>query len=172
MIKNFLSIAFVVLFVQRSVAQSDTSSYSTQRVKINTLLAARSLKFGQYDESLKQRSGIFGLQTKKDLRNSNDILRDVVLNDNQILKEIKVLMEYKDLQNEQKIVQADQNSDRMKGYVLTIKKLQDKQKELKAELEVKKPPANGFLTAIIGLILGCVTAFGVLKFRTNKKADS
>lgn len=172
MIKNFLSIAFVVLFVQRSVAQSDTSSYSTQRVKINTLLAARSLKFGQYDESLKQRSGIFGLQTKKDLRNSNDILRDVVLNDNQILKEIKVLMEYKDLQNEQKIVQADQNSDRMKGYMLTIKKLQDKQKELKAELEVKKPPANGFLTAIIGLILGCVTTFGVLKFRVNKKADS
>ncbi len=171
MIKKILCFAFLVLVSRTCFAQQDISSFSAQRVKINHLLAERSLKFGQYDESLKQRSGIFGLQTKKDLRNSNDILRQVVLNDNQIFKEIKALIEYKDLQNEQTIVQVDQNLDRMKGYMLMIKKLQDQQSQLKSKLEIRKPPIAGFITAIIGLILGCITTLWVLKLR-NTKTDS
>src|SRR6476661_8903049 len=49
-----------------AAAQEDTSAYEAQRRKINQLLADRSAKFGQYDESLSRRTGIFGLKTKKD----------------------------------------------------------------------------------------------------------
>ena len=91
----------ILFFNFNSSAQQDTSSYSAQRVKVNQLLKERSLRFGKYDESLNQRSGIFGWQTKKDIKNSNEILRQVVLTDNNIFKELEVLMDYKDLQNQQ-----------------------------------------------------------------------
>src|SRR4051812_5638200 len=83
-----------------SIAQ-DTSAYEIQRSKVNSLLAQRSAKFGQYDQSLNARTGIFGFQTKRDIKNSNEILREIALTDNDIFTELKVLMDYKDLQVEQ-----------------------------------------------------------------------
>lgn len=94
-------------------AQQDTTAYTAQRAKVNSLLAERSAKFGQYDESLNQRTGIFGWQTKRDIKNSNEILRQVVLTDNNIFKELKVLMDYKDLQNQQKVAVADNSQERI-----------------------------------------------------------
>lgn len=170
MIRTLITISLFIFLGNLSFAQQDSSTYQVQRVKINGLLNQRSLKFGQYDESLKQRSGIFGLQTKKDLRNSNDILRSVVLNDNQIFKEIKVLMEYKDLQNQQKLANAGSDAARMNGYMQTIKKLQEQQEKLNSHIAAKNHPGNGFITAVIGLVLGCVTTLGALKFK-NKEAS-
>ena len=123
----------ILFFNFNSSAQQDTSSYSAQRVKVNQLLKERSLRFGKYDESLNQRSGIFGWQTKKDIKNSNEILRQVVLTDNNIFKELKVLMDYKDLQNQQKVAVADNSQERIDNYMRSIKKLQDQNVQLKAE---------------------------------------
>ena len=58
---------------------SDSSGYEAQRQKVNELLQQRSARFGQFDESLKQRTGIFGLKTKKDMQASIDILKQIVV---------------------------------------------------------------------------------------------
>ncbi|MET4080483.1 hypothetical protein ABIB40_000423 [Pedobacter sp. UYP30] len=171
MIRKILFISLFTFLATKGFAQQDTGSYKAQRVKVNSLLTQRSLKFGQYDESLKQRSGIFGLQTKKDLRNSNDILRTVVLNDNQIFKEIKALMEYKDLQNQQKVAKAGNDAERMTGYMHTIKKLQDEQRQLKDQLSTKKTPISGFLLVILGLIVGGASTFIFLRVKNKKASD-
>jgi len=112
--------------------QADTSAYQTQRLKINSLLAERSAKFGQYDLSLSARTGIFGLQTKNDLRNSNEILRGIILSDNNIFRELKVLMNYKDQEVQQVQSNASTINKRIEGYMLAIKKLQEQNDELKA----------------------------------------
>jgi hypothetical protein len=59
------------------------------------MLAARSVKFGQYDASLSKHTGIFGMQTKKDIRRSNDVLMDIIKTDNDILQQTKVLLTLK-----------------------------------------------------------------------------
>ena len=41
-------------------ANSDSVAYQLQRKKINAMLAERTQKFGQYDKSLKEHTGIFG----------------------------------------------------------------------------------------------------------------
>src|SRR5665213_190191 len=84
------------LSVSCAFAQGNTDSlaYQLQRKKINAMLADRALKFGRYDESLSKHTGIFGLQTKKDIRRSNDILMDIVKTDNAIYRELKILLEY------------------------------------------------------------------------------
>ncbi|QPH39875.1 hypothetical protein [Pedobacter endophyticus] len=143
---------FLILFLSfNAAAQQDTASYAAQRVKVNALLAERSAKFGQYDESLNQRTGIFGWQTRKDIKNSNEILRQVVLTDNNIFKELKVLMEYKDLQNQQKVAVADHSQEKLDSYMRAIKKLQDQNELLKVQATKNNQSLSTYI--IIALIL-------------------
>ena len=148
--------------------QADTSAYQTQRLKVNSLLTERSNKFGQYDQSLDQRTGIFGFQTKQDIKNSNEILRQIVLNDNNIFKELKILMNYKDQEVQQAQRNANSTNSRIQSYRLSIKKLQDQNELLKKEAE----NLRGGRTLYIGItIFSLVALLGVVYFfRTKLKA--
>lgn len=134
-------------------AQQDTSAYQMQRAKINGLLNERSVKFGQYDQSLNEKTGIFGWQTKRDIKNSNEILRQIVLNDNNIFKELKVLMDYKDVQNQKVVVDANNSEERIDNYMRTIKKLQDQNTQLKNEARGNVGAKNISIYIIAFLIL-------------------
>ena len=134
----------------------DTTAYELQRAKINALLAERSAKFGQYDQSLNTKTGIFGLQTKKDIRNSNEILRQIVLNDNEIFTQLKVLMDYKDLQVEQVQTSVNTNSESILSYRKTIKQLQDQSLKLTEELE-EAESSSSRAHLFMGLsLIGCI----------------
>ncbi len=128
MIKAILSSTLLLLSVY-TYAQ-DTTAYELQRTKINNLLAQRSARFGQYDKSLSSKTGIFGLQTKKDIRNSNEILRQIAVNDNNIFVELKVLLDYKDLQFQQQKSNANNNQLRIDNYKKTIRDLQISNEDL------------------------------------------
>ncbi|WP_449440479.1 hypothetical protein [Pedobacter steynii] len=141
MIKNVLFI--ILLFstsLQAAPFQTDTSAYQTQRLKVNALLNQRSAKFGQYDQSLDTKTGIFGFQTKGDIKNSNEILRQIVLNDNNIFKELKILMDYKDEEVKRIRNEANSTGSRINNYKESIKKLQDQNVQLKKTmlLQIKK----------------------------------
>ncbi|WP_344853847.1 hypothetical protein [Pedobacter jeongneungensis] len=152
--KKYFYLLPVILMSFQVYAQQDTAAYAAQRVKVNSLLQERSAKFGQYDESLTQRSGIFGWQTKKDIKNSNEILRQVVLTDNNIFKELKILMDYKDLQNQQKVAVADNSQERIEAYMGTIKKLQDQNSQLKEDLDKKnKGSLSNYIIAFLVLVM-------------------
>ena len=162
----------LLLFLQiQAKAQQDTSTYAAQRVKVNALLAERSEKFGQYDESLNQRTGIFGWQTKKDIKNSNEILREVVLTDNNIFKELKILMEYKDLQNQQKVAVADHSQERIEGYMKTIKKLQDQNEILQKESNQNSFGMSTYIIILLILILVAVFFFYNNKIQKYEKGN-
>jgi hypothetical protein len=85
----------------QSQVNSDSVAYQLQRKKINAMLAARKAKFGQYSQSLSQHSGIFGFQTKNDIRRSSGILMDIAKTDDAIFKELKILFEYSAFQQRQ-----------------------------------------------------------------------
>jgi len=136
MIRSILLFIGLSLALPAMAAQTDTSAYQTQRLKINGLLAERSARFGQYDLSLSARTGIFGLQTKNDLKNSNEILRQIILDDNNIFRELKILMNYKDQEVQQVQSNASATHKRIEGYMLAIRKLQDQNDRLKADTSV------------------------------------
>ncbi len=119
------SIVYLPIF-----AQDDSTAYEIQRLKVNALLAERSAKFGQYDQSLNERTGIFGFQTKRDIRNSNEILRMIALTDNEIFTELKILLDYKDLQVEQIKINNNNSAERILNYRKTIKDLQTQNEDL------------------------------------------
>lgn len=152
--------------------QNDTSAYQTQRLKINSLLVERSTRFGQYDLSLNARSGIFGLQTKKDLRNSNEILRSIILNDNNIFRELKVLMNYKDQEVAQVQDNVSNNRKRIDAYMQTIKKLQDKNELLHKQIDENSAQEGKSSFVFILLIAALVSSLAYIVLLHRKMSRS
>lgn len=178
MIKNFLLLLFVGFSFNAAAIRVDTSAYQLQRLKINALLAERSARFGQYDQSLDARTGIFGFQTKRDIKNSNEILRQIVLNDNNIFKELKVLMDYKDQEVKNVIITSNNTNGRIQSYMLSIKKLQDQNEHLKQEISTieKGKTFYYYVISFLGLMIAGMVFFGYKKglfnelIKTNKTA--
>ncbi|MEJ5961613.1 hypothetical protein [Pedobacter immunditicola] len=151
---KYLLLFLLVGLSVTAMAQADSTAYQLQRNKVNALLAQRSSRFGQYQQSLNQKTGIFGMQTKKDIKNSNDILRQITLHDNKIFRELKVLMEYKEMQVQQVQNIAEINTERVERFTLAIKKLQVENKELtlRAQQAEKKLMLTYYVAAGIALI--------------------
>ncbi|MDB5019484.1 MAG: hypothetical protein JWQ28_611 [Pedobacter sp.] len=170
MIKQLFLVLFI-LFTIAAHAQVDTSAYDVQRAKINALLADRSVKFGQYEQSLNERTGIFGFQTKRDIKNSNEILRQIALNDNNIFKELKVLLDYKDFQVQQVQTAASTNSERIRSYMAAIKKLQDQNQILRKQIEEKEKSGSNSFPLIIFLLIAIAAGgyFGYGRIKRSRK---
>ena len=168
MLKKVLLLLFICISFDALALQTDTSAYQTQRLRINALLAERSAKFGQYEESLNARTGIFGFQTKNDIRNSNEILRQIVLNDNNIFRELKTLMDYKDLEVTAVKSNADQINSRIRNYQLAIKKLQDQNEQLRQEAKALSK-SKVFSNTVIMMLLLSLT--GLAWFFLKKLKD-
>ena len=113
-------------------------TYQLQRAKINQMLDVRRQKFGQYEESLTKHTGIFGLQTKKDIRRSNDILMDIAKTDDDLFREIKILMDYRVFQQQQAQTHSTETENVNLGFMTTINKLRTQADQLKQELQNEK----------------------------------
>ncbi|MDB5110113.1 MAG: hypothetical protein JWR67_1227 [Mucilaginibacter sp.] len=113
----------------------DSLAYQLQRKKINNMLNDRAKKFGQYDQSLSQHTGIFGLQTKKDIRRSNDILINIVKTDNDIYKQLKILLDYRTFEQTQVQNQSKETEANNFAFMKAINKLRAQNIRLKKEAE-------------------------------------
>ncbi|MXV15490.1 hypothetical protein [Hufsiella ginkgonis] len=148
-----------------SFAQQSNPAYDLQRDKINTLLDNRAGDYGQYQESLTKRTGIFGLKTKKDMQRSIDILSGIIETDNNILRETKVLLDYKDLEKTRVEIKATNVEERVNAYMATITKLQQQNEQLKAAAE-KADSKNSKLQ--FGLF-ACIAIILILLFVAKNK---
>ncbi|MFC3198341.1 hypothetical protein ACFOET_12020 [Parapedobacter deserti] len=150
----------------------DTTGYEKQRQKVNELLTQRSMRFGQFDESLNKRTGIFGLKTKKDMQASIDILKQIVLTDNYIFKETKALLDYKEFEKSQIADQASEFDVRINGYIKTISKLQREQERLRSDLNAleKANQLNKGLAVLFGLAFGGATVYILVSRQKLTKA--
>jgi hypothetical protein len=154
MMKKILLLVLFSFFLADAYAQvsADSMAYQAQRKKINDMLGQRKQKFGQYDQSLSQHTGIFGLQTKKDIRHSNDILMDIVKTDDDIFVQLKVLLDYKTF--EQKEVQShviDADTSKF-GYMNTINRLRDQNEKLKHDVELAEQDQQKSKQISLGII--------------------
>ncbi|MFC7523943.1 hypothetical protein ACFQRK_08330 [Parapedobacter sp. GCM10030251] len=153
-------------------AGSDTTGYELQRQKVNKLLAERSQRFGQFNESLQKRTGIFGLKTKKDMQASIDILKQIVLTDNDIFQETKALLDYKDFEKSQIAERASEFDGRINGYIRTISKLQREHEKMVAEINTleKTNQFYGGLAILFGLTVLAIGVFFIIKRQKLTKA--
>lgn len=134
-------------------ANKDSAAYEAQRSRINNMLQQRTQKFGQYDQSLSQHTGIFGFQTKKDIRRSNDILMDIVKTDDDIYTQLKILLDYRAFQQTQVQDHSKQTEQNNLVFMNTINKLEAVNNKLKQQLDdagkSKKTAARNFILIVV-----------------------
>jgi len=170
--KKIILLALFSVFIADVYAQVNTDSlaYQLQRKKINGMLDIRRQKFGQYDESLSQHTGIFGLQTKKDIKRSNDILMDIVKTDDDIFQQLKILLDYRTFQQKQVESHSNQADSSNIGFMNEINKLRLQNDKLVHDAEIadqeRQKKTQMSLLIIIGLIV--VVVF-LLRARFVKK---
>ena len=148
--------------------RSDSIAYQQQRKKINAMLAERTKKFSRYDESLTKHTGIFGLQTKKDIRRSNDILMDIVKTDDDIFRELKILMDYRVFQQQQAQTHSSESENVTLAYMNTINRLRGQIDQLKKEAQQEKAHQRNQLRLLIGVIVFLFVS--ILYLLTRKRA--
>ena len=162
-----LTLLLIFLFVSNAIfafQNPDSLAYQLQKNKINEMLTVRSEKFGQYDQSLTSRSGIFGLKTKKDMQKSLNILTDIIQADNAILKETKTLLDYKDYQQERVQNTSQESEVRSLGYMRTFNKLQSENVKITAQLIDYKKDKKFYQIFSFALILSIIS-FALFAFR-------
>lgn len=164
--KTLLVIAFMGMLAP-AFAKTDTTAYELQRRRINQLMEERSAKFGQYAYSLEQRTGIFGLKTKKDMQHSIDILTGIVQTDNHIFKELKILLDYKDLEKSQVENRTINTEGQINNYKSTITKLQNQNQILNEKLQKREKQQTVHISMIAGLALACLI-LGYYLFKAKK----
>ena len=149
-------------------AQDTTLTYESQRQKVNKLLQQRSARFGDFSESLQRRTGIFGLKTKKDMQASIDILKQIVLNDNDIFRETKTLLDFKDVQKSDVEQRASELDNRVRGYIKAISNMQKEREILKADLAAgEKRAGRDTLFLFFALLIIAALVFILLRNRRS-----
>lgn len=125
-----------MLITSKSIAQTtDSLSFENQRQRVNQLLEERSKRFGEYDQSLQSKTGIFGLfKSKNDMQASIDILKSIVINDNNIFIETRKLLDLKDGESERFERLAKDYDSQVTAYMKTISKLQAENENLRKDI--------------------------------------
>ena len=171
----FLYSLFPVDLSAQNVKPTDLDSltFEAQRERVNKLLEDRSQRFGEYDQSLEKKTGIFGLfKTKTDMQKSIDILRKIVLNDNNIFLETRKLLDLKDAQSERIQRLANEYDQQVTAYMKTITKLQNENDKLRAQIDQLENADRGSgiqLYLAILTILGLVLLLVSLNWNRIKK---
>ena len=170
--KGLVLFCFISLLSITSRAQKnpDSLAYQLQRAKINHMLDLRKEKFGQYSESLSKHTGIFGLQTKKDIRASNDILMDIAKTDENIFSQIKILLDYRTNQQAQVQTHTAEVENYNLGFMNTINKLRQETGQLKQEAQkqqLQQQKTNRNFIIIIVLMLGSILILLFKRRRTK-----
>jgi hypothetical protein len=152
----------------QSPVNSDSVAYQLQRKKINSMLTARKQKFGQYEQSLSQHTGIFGFQTKDDIRRSAGILMDIAKTDDNIFKELKILLEYRDFQQRQIQSHSKEAETTAAGYMEVINRLRQQNIKLKADLQQSQKDQGSSKTIYIVIIVLMLASILFSLFRKSR----
>ncbi len=110
-------------------------------------------------KALRKHTGIFGLQTKKDIRRSNDILMDINKTDDSIFLQIKILLSYRTFQQQQAQTKSTEAENYSLAYMNTINRLRDQIDQMKQEAIAAKQQRENRLRiyfALFVLMLGSI----------------
>lgn len=85
---------FFTLVFAASNARTQSSNQG-DRKELYDLLSDRKQKFDSYSVLIERRSGIFGNQTKSDIKSSNEVLMEIVRTDNKIISTLNRVVDFR-----------------------------------------------------------------------------
>ena len=151
---------FLLIFAAHAQAQNPELRISdtTNSLKLRRYLDAREQLFYQYSYQIQNKTGIFGNQTTKDLRASNEILLGIITADNKIINQLDAVISeqrYSDRTNQNDEIQAAQR-------IVDYGKLTDKLKAENDQLKSTMQKTIDDQTLYLYFALAAAVVFGVL----------
>lgn len=167
-IKRFSFLLFFLTSFAASAQNADSTSFEAQRIRVNKLIEDRKVKFGEYDLSLEKKTAIFGLfKSKDDMQRTIDILKNIVITDNNIFLETRRLISIKDDEKQKFQNLASEYDKQVSAYMGTINKLQKENEKLKKNLDNLQ--GSGSSTNIfLYIALAIIAVLSYLLFRNQK----
>lgn len=160
-------VLFCILGQVNAQTNPDSSSFEVQRSRVNDLLDARQQKFGAYDTSLTQKTGLFGLfKSKGDMQKSIDILKDIVITDNNIFLETQKLLKIKDFEKDKFQQLATDYDKQVSAYIGTISKLQKENEKLRTQVD-KTSGTGGVGNVLLYIALLIIVILGYLLYKSR-----
>lgn len=103
---------------------------------------------------------------------SNDILTQIVITDNNIFSELKILLDFKDFEKKEVEHRAETVEGRIGRFQSTITRLQQENDRRKAESEKQVSQANIMLIYLLSSMLALIVAvIYAIKLKKLRKAD-
>lgn len=165
------SLSFLLFFLTGfavSAQNSDSTSFEAQRMRVNKLIEDRKVKFGEYDLSLEKKSAIFGLfKSKDDMQRTIDILKNIVITDNNIFLETRRLISIKDDEKQKFQNLASEYDKQVSAYMGTINKLQKENEKLKKDIENLEGSDNSS-NILLYIALAIIAVLSYLVYRNQK----
>jgi predicted class III extradiol MEMO1 family dioxygenase len=143
-------------------AIQDTVKKQDDKKLIRMLLKERKDRFAQYTEHLDDRSGFFGNQTKKDLKEINEVLKEIVRTDNKIIMELDRLLDQRKFETFRSEFETKRAGQELVELQMENKKLMAANDTLLKQLEMHRDAGEArqdsriiyvFLTYFFGALL-------------------
>src|SRR4051812_15259942 len=87
-----------ILIILLILSKPAMASNDSLRADLSALLKQRNELFNAYSASLSRKSGFFGNQTKNDIRESQDKLKEIVEIDNRIMSTLNRTLDYRNFE--------------------------------------------------------------------------
>ena len=149
--KKTILIIFAFYF-QVTVAQNDMM----EKKKLYDLLEQRKQRFNSYSSSIEKRSGIFGNKTKKDIQQSNEILREIVRTDNDIINVLNRAVDFKTYEKVNLNYNVNENSQQLENLTRATDTLEKQVMFLKKENTTLQEDAKWAKAKIITLLIALI----------------
>jgi len=129
------------------------------RQELISLISERKQLFDAYSESLEKKSGFFGNKTKKDLKNSQEMLVDIVAIDNRIMNALNRTLDYRNYEKQSMRYDVSEYEERIRSLKILNDTLSNKnafyERELKSlEASLRKHKLYNFFFLMIMVLIG------------------
>ncbi len=161
--KIILILCCVLLFDGVSVfAQKElTIKDSTATQILRRFLQEREELFYEYSYQIQTRSGIFGNQSKEDLRQANKVLLEIVDEDNKIIKALDNLLASQRFETVNTKIETNKKEQKVDKLLTTIDSMYAEKLILKSKIQAADKQA-GISTMLMYLGFGLALLFAIL----------
>lgn len=127
--------------------------------QLKKLLVERKELIGDYGESLEKGTGIFGLQTKRDIKRANEILLGIIRKDNQIMKQLESEADGGKIDVKHIDFERKELEEKNQKNLQIINDLNVKLDEMKLEVDASRGDVNTYkmLTIFLSVMLMIIT---------------
>ncbi|MFT6850086.1 MAG: hypothetical protein ACJATA_000892 [Sphingobacteriales bacterium] len=155
--RNKLVLFFALILVTSYTIKAQETRFGNYQLK--KLLVERKELIGDYGDSMEKGTGIFGLQTKRDLKRANEILLGIIRKDNEIMKQLESEADGGKIDVEIIDSKKSELEEKNKTNLKIINILNTKVDEMKLESEANRGDLNTYkmLTVFLSVLLMVIT---------------